>query len=163
MLEKIKLLVAITTLALAPVAAWSGDSAVAAPRFTVDNIYGGQISLDSLKGKVVYVDFWASWCGPCVKSFPFMEELQQKYADDGFVIVAINMDQNPDDAHAFLDAHPVTFLIGLDAAGDVAKKFGVFVMPSSYIIDREGLIQEAHTGFKSRDVEKIRSLVENLL
>lgn len=159
----IKILIAIATLALAPVAASSSDSAEAAPRFTVDNFYGGQISMDSLKGKVVYVDFWASWCGPCLKSFPFMEEMQQKYADDGFVIVAINMDQNPDDARAFLDEHPVTFLIGKDPAGDIAKKFGVYVMPSSYIIDRAGLIQEVHTGFKSRDVEKITSLVENLL
>lgn len=163
MLGKLKILIMITTLALAPVAASSSDSAKAAPRFTVDNIYGGQISLESFKGKVVYVDFWASWCGPCLKSFPFMEEMQQKYADDGFAVIAINMDQDRENAHAFLDEHPVTFPIGLDAAGDVAKEFGVFVMPSSFIIDRDGLIHYRHTGFKSRDIRKITSLVEDLL
>jgi thiol-disulfide isomerase/thioredoxin len=135
-----------------------------APGFSIPDMRGGNaISLDQFQGKVIYVDFWASWCGPCLQSFPYMEELHQKYRDKGLVIIAINMDQVPQDAHVFLMDHPVTFLVGQNPAGDVAEQYGVMAMPTSYIVDRAGVIKEVHYGFKSRDKEKIAVVILDLL
>lgn len=135
-----------------------------APSFNVQNLVGGEaINLDQFQGKVVYVDFWASWCGPCLKSFPFMEEMHRQYSHRGLVIVAINMDQDPHDAHEFLAEHPVTFLIGQDIEGIVAEQYGVIAMPSSFVVGRDGLIKKVHYGFKSSDKEKIASLISKLL
>lgn len=150
-------------LSLLPTVGAMGSRYDAAPNFEVANIHGGRISLDEFRGRVVYVDFWASWCGPCRKSFPFMEELHQNYADDGLTVIAINMDKNVEDAQRFLDEVSVTFLIGRNAAGNVAKQFGVQAMPSSFIIDRDGVIQEIHMGFKSGDKKKIISKIGELL
>jgi cytochrome c biogenesis protein CcmG/thiol:disulfide interchange protein DsbE len=156
-------LAAIVSLSVLPaIGAMSADSH-AAPSFDIANIQGGRISLDDYKGRVVYVDFWASWCGPCRKSFPFMQEIQAEYADAGLTVIAINMDQNPDDAHRFLEEHPAAFLIGRDPAGAVAKQFGVMAMPSSFIVDRGGLIQEVHMGFKPSTRKKITSKIGELL
>lgn len=142
----------------------STESIRLAPSFNVQNLVGGEaINLDRLQGKVVYVDFWASWCGPCLKSFPFMEEMHQQYGPRGLVIVAINMDQDPQDAHAFLAKHPVTFLLGQDIEGIVAEQYGVIAMPSSFIVDRDGLIKNVHYGFKSSDKQKIAALISKLL
>lgn len=156
------MLAAVACLSMLPTMGWSTPGPAAAPNFSIANIHGGRINLDDFKGSLVYVDFWASWCGPCRKSFPFMEELQQQYGDD-LAVIAINMDKEEGDAHRFLADHEVTFLIGHDPNGDVAKQFGVIAMPSSFIIDRDGLIQEAHTGFKSKDVKKIHSKLGELL
>ncbi len=142
----------------------STENAQLAPSFSVQNLAGGaSIKLDQFQGKVVYVDFWASWCGPCLKSFPFMENLHQQYSGEGLVVVAINMDQNPEDAHKFLTENPVNFLIGQDRQGSVAEQYGVLAMPSSFVIDRDGLVKHVHYGFKSSDKEKISSLVASLL
>ena len=151
-------------LMLAPVAGVTTQSDQMAPAFHVQNLVDdGAIELDNFRGQVVYVDFWASWCGPCLKSFPFMENLHQQYSGDGLVIVAINMDQDPQDAHKFLTKTPVNFLIGQDMNGAVAEHYGVQAMPSSFVIDRDGLIQNVHYGFKSSDKEKITSLITKLL
>ncbi len=142
----------------------SADEIRLAPDFEIPNLAGDDvIDLQKFQGKVVYVDFWASWCGPCLKSFPFMEKMHTRYSDDGLVIIAINMDQKIQDAHDFLAQHPVTFLIGQDAAGKVAQQYGVIAMPSSFVVDRDGLIKDVHYGFKSGDKEKISSLIEELL
>lgn len=142
----------------------SADDIRLAPGFEIQNLGGGDaINLDQYQGKVVYVDFWASWCGPCLKSFPFMQEMHTRYSNDGLVIIAINMDQNTQDARDFLAEHPVTFLIGQDAAGKVAQQYGVIAMPSSFVVDRDGLIKDVHYGFKSGDAEKISSLIAELL
>ena len=92
-----------------------------------------------------------------------MQELHEEYADRGLVIIAINLDQNPDDAREFLEQHPVDFLIGENAAGDVAVQYEVLAMPSSYLIGRGGNIEEVHYGFKSKDREDIAALIRILL
>jgi cytochrome c biogenesis protein CcmG/thiol:disulfide interchange protein DsbE len=142
----------------------SNESIKLAPNFEVQNLTGGEpVNLEQFQGKVVYVDFWASWCGPCLKSFPFMEELHRQYGDQGLVVVAINMDQDPQDAHDFLAEHPVTFLLGQDRDGAVAQQYGVMAMPSSFIVGRDGLIENVHYGFKSSDKEKIESVISQIL
>ena len=157
-------LIAALFLGVAPATGASDDTIELAPNFTVASIFDGrQVSLDDFLGKVVYLDFWASWCGPCLKSFPFMEELHQQYSDQGLAIIAINLDQDPQDAYEFLKDHPVTFFVGQNSAGDIAEQYGVMEMPSTYIVDRLGLIKEVHYGFKSSDKEDIIALVASLL
>ncbi|MEE8427154.1 MAG: TlpA disulfide reductase family protein [Woeseiaceae bacterium] len=163
---KTRAMILILTAVLAglPAVVTTAEDVRLAPSFNIPNISGGRaISLDQFQGNVIYVDFWASWCGPCLKSFPYMEGLHQKYSGKGLVIIAINMDQSPQDAHDFLKDHPVTFLVGKNPAGDVAEQYEVMAMPTSYIVDRAGLIQEVHYGFKSSDTEKIAALIEKLL
>jgi thiol-disulfide isomerase/thioredoxin len=106
--------------------------------------------LDSLQGKVVLVDFWASWCGPCLQSFPWMNDLYARHGGDGLVIVAVNVDQDRALADAFLQKVPAQFRVEYDQAGSLARQFGVQAMPTSVLIDRSGKIRVRHAGFKEK-------------
>lgn len=99
------------------------------------------------KGEVLYVDFWASWCNPCRKSFPWMNAMQEKYAKQGFKIVAINVDHERALADEFLNSQPINFTIHYDPEGALAKAFQLQGMPSSFIIDDSGAIRFSHKGF----------------
>lgn len=123
----------------------------------------GRINLADFKGKVIYLDFWASWCGPCRKSFPWMNDLQKKYADQGLVILGVNLDANPQDAHTFLQKIPATFRIAFDAPGDTPKRFGVQGMPTSVIINRDGKLVEKHTGFNDKTGREVEEKLITLL
>jgi cytochrome c biogenesis protein CcmG, thiol:disulfide interchange protein DsbE len=104
--------------------------------------------IKELHGKVVLLDFWASWCGPCRQSFPWMNEMEQRYGKDGFVVVAVNMDQDRALAEQFLAATPAKFRISYDPKGDLATQLNVTSMPTSFVIDRRGQIREQHKGFR---------------
>lgn len=118
---------------------------------------------ESMKGEVVYVDFWASWCPPCVKSFPFMSQLVHDFKDKGLNVIGINLDENIEDAKSFLAKHPVNFPILIDASKQCAQNFGVMAMPSTYIIDKRGYVRHIHRGFRSGEAEELRVLIEQLL
>lgn len=122
-----------------------------------------QSDLNQYPGKVMYVDFWASWCGPCAKSFPFMNELHQQLKDQGLQIVGVNLDENVDDAKDFLNKYPASFTVMVDSSKKCAKDFGVQAMPSSYIINRKGIVQHVHLGFRPGEAKELRALVEKLL
>ena len=109
---------------------------------------------DSLKGKVVMIDFWASWCGPCKQSFPAMEELHQRYQDKGLVIIAINVDEKGSDMEAFLKNNAATFAVVRDAGQKLVEQAGIATMPSSFLIDREGKVRFMHTGFRGAETKK---------
>ena len=119
--------------------------------------------LQQYKGQVVYVDFWASWCVPCAHSFPFLNELHHEFKDKGLQIVGINMDENAGDAKAFLAKTPAQLTIVADTSTQCAKDFDVKAMPSSYLIDRKGVVHHVHQGFRSEDIKELRALVEHLL
>jgi thiol-disulfide isomerase/thioredoxin len=119
--------------------------------------------LSQYHGKVVYVDFWASWCGPCAQSFPFLNELHGQFKDQGLQIVGVNLDENVDEAKAFLTQNPAQFTIAADVSKQCAKDFGVKAMPSSYLIDRNGKIHHVHLGFRPGEAQALRELVEKLL
>jgi DsbE subfamily thiol:disulfide oxidoreductase len=121
------------------------------------------IDLHSLKGQVVYVDFWASWCGPCRKSFPWLNQMQAKYGAKGFKVIAVNVDNERKLADAFLKEHKAEFTIGYDPSGDLAKAFGVQGMPSSYLIDRQGVIRFSHVGFREKDVGSLEENIQSLI
>jgi cytochrome c biogenesis protein CcmG, thiol:disulfide interchange protein DsbE len=130
-----------------------------APMAAVDE----PLNLDSFKGKVVYLDFWASWCGPCLESFPWMNRLQSELGGSGLVVIAVNVDRERAVAEQFLRRHPAQFRIVYDPEGKLPEKFGVRGMPTSFLIERNGRIQFQHEGFflKDRDAlaQQVRAAV----
>ena len=120
-------------------------------------------SLQQFKGKVIYVDFWASWCGPCAKSFPFMNELSRDLKDKGLEVIGINLDELSADAQSFLGRYPANFTIAAANNGQCAKDFGVKAMPSTYLVDRKGTVRHVHLGFRAGEAMELRALVEQLL
>lgn len=135
-----------------------------APPCELSSMEGAQpFDLGDLRGKVLYVDFWASWCLPCAKAFPFMNQLDRDFKDQGLQIVAVNLDEVREEAEHFLARHPASFVVATDPQFQCAKGFDVQAMPSSYLVDRAGLIRHVHLGFRSGDAEGIRRLVEELL
>ena len=136
-----------------------------APAFALPAADDRIIALDQLRGRVVYLDFWASWCGPCRRSFPWMNEIEQRYAAKGLTVVAINVDARRADAARFLDQYPAKFAIVYDPSGATPRAYDVKAMPSSYLIDRNGKIARVEQGFldERRDAleETIRTHLES--
>lgn len=136
-------------------------SAEKAPGFKLPTI-SSKVNLDSYRGRVVYVDFWASWCGPCRKSFPWMTDLQKRYRDD-LKVIAINLDQERSDAIEFIKETRPRFTIAFDPAGRIAESYDVSGMPSSYLIDQSGNLVSSHIGFRISEKEKIENKIRSLL
>ena len=130
-----------------------------APSFNLPG-RSGTVSLDSLRGRVVYVDFWASWCEPCRRSFPWMKAMHERYADRGLTIVAINLDKDRRAADAFLEKFPARFLVAYDPAGKSAEAYRVSAMPSSFLIGPTGLLLSSHAGFEPRKADAIEALIQ---
>ena len=122
----------------------------------------GNVQLKDYKDKVVYLDFWASWCLPCQKSFPWMHEIKQKYASKGFEIVAINLDKDRKLADKFLKDMPVNFVVAFDPSGKSASEYKLRGMPSSYLIGRDGKIHASHIGFRDQDKEQLEQAITDL-
>ena|SRR5687768_11244892 len=146
-MKRVRLLAVVAALVAAPAAFALGVGDVAPPLALPDG-GGQQVDLSKLRGSVVYVDFWASWCGPCKRSFPWMNEMSRKYAAKGLHIVAINVDKKRDDADRFLKASPAEFTVVYDAAGGTPAAWQVKSMPSSYLVDASGRIAWVENGFK---------------
>src|SRR5689334_7414232 len=126
--------------------------------------FGLEGSLPDLRGKIVLVDFFASWCDPCKESFPAMEELKQKYGDKGLVIVAVNVDKKKEDMDGFLKKHPVTFTIVREASTKLVNEVKIPTMPSSFLLDRNGKVFAFHRGFKGAETKKkYAEQIESLL
>lgn len=106
------------------------------------------LDLDAQRGKVLILDFWASWCVPCRRSFPWLNSMHDKYGDDDLVIIGVNVDSERAEADRFLAEYPARFRVHFDGHGELAAKFGVEAMPSSYVIGRDGQIRTRHLGFK---------------
>jgi thiol-disulfide isomerase/thioredoxin len=124
---------------------------------------GTTTSLASLRGKVVYLDFWASWCGPCRLSLPMMNTVRNELKDRGFEVLAINVDAFEEDALAFLQELPVDYPVLSDINSVSPSTYGVLGMPTAFLIDRKGIITAIHQGFRKGDADKIRLQVEKLL
>jgi thiol-disulfide isomerase/thioredoxin len=119
--------------------------------------------LSSLQGRVIYLDFWASWCTPCRQSFPWMEDLQGQYASHGLTVIAVNLDQDRAAADTFLKHFHPGFQIHFDPEGRWAEQFGVKGMPTSVVIDRHGVARFTHIGFVPDDRRTYTQHVEQLL
>jgi len=135
----------------------------AAPSFALATAKGEAVALDKLRGQVVYVDFWASWCGPCKRSFPWMNELAQRYGASGLAVVAVNVDKKREDAERFLAATPAQFTVVYDAAGTTPAAWAVKGMPSSYLVDRSGRVVMVEQGFRDEQKAGVESRIRELL
>ena len=135
----------------------------AAPAFELAQADGKPLSLAQLRGNVVYVDFWASWCAPCKRSFPWMNALHDRHRGDGLVIVGVNVDKRRSDADRFLRDVPATFPIVFDTRGATPTAFDVKGMPSSYLIDRTGIVVAVEEGFHDERATALEGRIRALL
>lgn len=156
MLDAIKLPAILTVLLV--VTAINPALAQKAPAFSLKGDKGN-VTLSTYKNKVVYVDFWASWCKPCRKSFPFMNEMQARYAKQGLQIIGINLDNDKQAARDFLKKNPAEFTIAYDPDGKTPGLYNLKVMPTSYLIDRKGNLVHVHKGFKENQKQKMEALI----
>ena len=152
--------IAVLSLLLCVAPAWAAPATPrAAPQFQLPARDGSTVVSDSLRGRVVYVDFWASWCGPCRKSFPWLASLQQRYEKKGLTVVAINLDKDRALADKFLKQYSAPFTVVFDPSGKTAEAFAVRGMPTSFLIDRSGVILSTHVGFDPKEAAAIEARI----
>ena len=143
--------------------AFSAEPGQPAPDIAATDAQGQRLQIEGLRGKLVYVDFWASWCAPCRRSFPWMNAMQEKYGASGFQVVAINVDQKRADADRFLAQVPANFTIVYDAVGVTPKAYAVKGMPSSVLVDPQGRVLMVHAGFRDEDRAALESKIRAAL
>lgn len=139
-------------------AACAVETGQSAPAFDLPSTKGN-VKLADLSGKWVYVDFWASWCGPCKQSFPFMNQLQAKYGSKGLQIVGINVDAKREDAQKFLAETPASFMLAFDDKGATPKSFAIKGMPSSVLIGPDGKVVWTHRGFNDENAKELETKI----
>jgi len=127
----------------------------AAPSSAADT----EFSLTDQEGKVVVLDFWASWCTPCRRSFPWLNDMHAKYQQQGLVIIGVNLDASREDASEFLEKYPARFRIHFDTNAALATEYGVEAMPSSFVIGRDGELKATHLGFKVRQQAEYEAIL----
>lgn len=145
-----------------PLMAGAVEAGAPAPRFEVAGPQG-QITLAQFEGKLLYLDFWASWCVPCRQSFPWMGDMQEKYGDQGLRVLAINLDAKPEDAQKFLAAVPARFTVAFDSVGVSPRMYSIKAMPSSLLIDRKGKVIAVHRGFEATDRARLEAEIQTAL
>ena len=141
-----------------------GASSALAPSFTLPSRSGDTVSLTQLKGKVVMLNFWASWCGPCRQEMPLLDQMHKRYSALGFTLVGVNVDANSKDAEQWLSKTPVSFPVLFDRDSKVSAMYDVKAMPSTVFIDRKGNVRYLHKGYKAGDegeyLNQIRALLK---
>lgn len=153
----------ITTLVMAlillvAVPAAAVDEGDMAPEFTLPVLGGDDsVSLSDSRGKVRYIDFWASWCPPCRVSIPLIVALQEELGGESFEVIAINIDERVENALRFSESYAMNYVNLSDPEGEVAETYDLLAVPMSYVVDREGRVTLAHAGFKRGDMADIRA------
>lgn len=161
-------LMALGLLALGSPAACKTTTAAAQPEqlsFTLNDLSGKPVGTSDYSGRVVLVDFWATWCKPCESSFPFYSQLQKELGGEGLTILAISVDEKDSDVASFLERHPVSFQVLRDPEGSVAKTIdrAIETMPTAVLIGRDGRVRMVHAGFVSGDEAKLTQAVRQAL
>lgn len=157
-------LVRISLISFSLFSAFGSSSVLAekAPKFTLDG-QQQEIKLSDYEGQIVYLDFWASWCQPCRKSFSWMNKMQSMYGSEGFKVIAINLDESREKANKFLQQIPANFDVAFDPEGQTAESYNVKAMPSSYIIDKQGNVIYSNLGFRGNDEEKLEVKIRGII
>ena len=164
-MNAIRNLPATALLALLACVSLSGATGVApaAPDFRLMNRAGGETTLAGLRGQVVMINFWASWCGPCRQEFPALDQIYAKYKPMGFTLVGINVESEKADAERFLGTQKVSFPILFDPQNAVSGSYGVKAMPTTVLIDRQGRVRWQHMAYKPGDeakyIEQVRAVL----
>ena len=133
-----------------------------APRFDLKGLEGS-VKLEQYRGKYVYLDFWASWCGPCRQSFPWMNEMQAKYGAQGLQVIGVNVDTKPEEARNFLADMPARFVVAFDPVGAAPLSYGIKGMPSSVLIGPDGKVVFEHSGFRPADRAELEGKIKSTL
>jgi cytochrome c biogenesis protein CcmG, thiol:disulfide interchange protein DsbE len=154
--------VAAAGIALRPILADALPSGEQAPDLVL-RTESATTSIAELRGKVVWLDFWASWCGPCRQSFPWMEAMQQRYGAQGLQVVAVNLDAKPEAARRFLAEHRASFMVAFDHSGDSARRYSVRAMPTSVLIGAGGHVRTVHAGFRADDRDALEAALRDAL
>ncbi|MEZ4254327.1 MAG: TlpA disulfide reductase family protein [Polyangiales bacterium] len=155
------LVVILVALAVTPALAL--DRGGRAPDIDLPGVQGGRVRLAEHAGKVVVVDFWASWCKPCSEEIPHLDRLYQKYKSKGFAVIGVSVDRERAKAKEFISRLKATFPSGHDAEHVVADRYAPSKMPSSYVVDRGGVVRFTHFGFRAGEERAIESEVQSLL
>jgi peroxiredoxin len=140
-----------------------GASSALAPPFALPSRSGDVVSLDKLKGQVVMLNFWASWCGPCRQEMPLLDQMHKRYSALGFTMIGVNVEANTQDAEKWLSQTPVTFPVLFDKENKVSKLYDVNAMPSTVFIDRKGNVRYLHRGYKPGDESEYLNQIRALL
>lgn len=138
------------------------DAGAQAPDFELPGVQES-VKLSKAQGRVVYLDFWASWCGPCRESFPWMNAMQEKYKQKGLQVIAINLDSKNEDAQKFLSQHIPQFTVLFDPKGATPRQYGVMGMPTSFIINKERKVLLQHIGFNNADRAELEQKIQAAL
>lgn len=158
-------LMMIVSFATAAVAPWEIEEIMGkeSPNFTLKDLSGNEVSLSSYRGKVILINFWATWCKPCKDEMPSLNSLFNRFKNKGFVILGISIDRSKKPVQKFLDKIPVDFPILLDSDITVAKTYKVFAYPSTFLIDRDGVLSEKFIGEKDWMNSEMTGLIEKYL
>ena len=140
-----------------------GASSALAPSFSLPSRSGDIVSLDKLRGKVVMLNFWASWCGPCRHEMPLLDQMHKRYSSLGFTMIGVNVESNTADAEKWLQQTPVSFPVLFDKENKVSKLYDVNAMPSTVFIDRKGNVRALHRGYKPGDESEYLNEIRALL
>ena len=134
-----------------------------APDFTLKSLEGTNLRLEEFRGQVVLINFWASWCGPCRQEMPVLDRLHQRYADTGFAVLGVNVEGEEGPARELLAKVPVTFPVLIDEGQRVSELYGLEAMPSTVVVDRDGVVRFVHHGYRPGDeagyVEMVKQLI----
>ena len=158
-----KILLVLTFFVLLIPTGYADNIKGAAPDFTLKSRSGENIKLSELRGEVVMINFWASWCAPCRQEMPLLEELYKKYSDLGFTLLAVNVEEDSSKADILLKDIPVTFPVLYDNTNKVTKLYKVVAMPSTIIVDRDGNMRYLHRGYLPGYEEEYRKQVSELI
>jgi thiol-disulfide isomerase/thioredoxin len=134
-----------------------------APEFSLELLDGSKANLSENKGKIVILDFWATWCGPCRRGLPIVASVAEKYKDKGVVFYAVNQGEATEDIKKFLKDSKLTCPVALDTEDEVGELYGVRGIPHTVIIDKEGTVQVVHVGFSPDLKESLERDIESLL
>ena len=135
-----------------------------APGFSLPSRAGDEISLDQYQDQVIMINFWASWCAPCRQEMPLLEQIYQRYEPLGFTLLGVNVDENPEDALAFLqESEDVSFPILFDSESQVSQLYEVIAMPSTLVLDREGTVRFVHHGYQVGYEDEYQAQVRQLI
>jgi peroxiredoxin len=149
-------------LALALGCTKKGDVERGGKDFALKDLDGNTVRLADYQGKVVLLEFWATWCGPCKQSMPELERLHQAYNDRGFEIIAVSLDESEPAVREFVEEYDLSFTVVMDDA-DVNSAYGVFSIPTTFILDKSGQVVKKHLGFAPGLFDSFSEEIEALL
>jgi thiol-disulfide isomerase/thioredoxin len=162
-ISSVRTLMAVAWLAAAAPAAFGADNGPVPALTLPARAPAASVSLEKLRGQVVMVNFWASWCGPCREEFPLLDQMYKRYKGAGFTMLGVNVEPDSSDAESFLAKTPISFPIAYDRDSVASRLFHVDAMPSTVLIDRHGVVRWSHRGYRAGDeneyLDQIRALL----